>query len=258
MSSCKKSRLQVCIIWFLGFLILTIAHPQVCLSQKKLPKSYKYDYLKNRAPKDLIQLIEKGNWYDKGSAAYVFAHRDDVSLDEKLRILTGNFKNELMKPSTNIAHHGGLCPEEECTRAQFQNALAAFGKPAVNKLKNEVKSLNLLSSAYKQHIVIVLGLIGDKSVMKDLLTLIVHAKNGYVRARAIRSLVTCCSVEAKNEKVLSILTKALKDSFFVKLARHSMMPEIDYPVRVEAAATLSKLGVHVEMEGFSYNYKIIK
>ncbi len=228
-----------------GFVFFVAACPLVCFSQKKLPK--KYQYMKQKTSEELVELIENGTWDKKGAAAFVFAYRNDVGMDKKVEILTGALQKEILKSYSNRVPYPELCLEEECVRMQFQNALAVLGKPAANSLKNKVKGSDLLSSAYKQRIVIVLGFIGDKSVMKDLLTLITQAENKNVWAEAIQALVTCCPEKAKkDEKIISIFLKSLNDSYSYKVVGLPDMGHRYFPVYQAAWSALLELGFTVK------------
>jgi HEAT repeat protein len=110
------------------------------------------------------------------------------------------------------------------------------------------------SGEVRERITVTLGLMKEKSVFRTLIDIVEKSGDGWVRALAARSLG-----EFNNKEAITVLKKALIDSFFINEKGDVVPPrgyeymKIRYPVRQESFFSLKKLGVKVRKKGSNIN-----
>lgn len=198
------------------------------------------------------KILETGHWGNKREAARDLGKMGGVEPEKKVDILLEALEKEIQHPTSNRHARGsGYATITESLKIHYMLGLTDIGAPAIPYL-NQI--LQDSQGEKKWRLEIVLARLGRKDLYPNIVNMLLHEKNGYIRAMAARTLG-----DIGNKDAIPFLLKALHDPFAVPSGSDVFVPGMDtsitYPVRDNAAGALRGFGIKVH--SFEHEHYVI-
>lgn len=199
--------------------------------------------LATRSPEGLERLMERDDVGLRLSVASILSKRDDMALDERVRLILMGLEEEMRGSSYPLHRNRTYLTPKGHVKDVLTRALVRLGEDALPHLRDAMEDA---SPAVKESLVIARGMLGDDGVAQALRELLAGSSSEATRKGAAEALGRLGDRES-----IPLLIEALEDPF-VGTEQGCHHVEVVFPVRARAAEALRSMGVELERRDEHY------